>query len=296
MNRITVLEMAVEYIENNIYSRLNYDDIASHAFCSSYHFQRMFAAVFGLTLGEYIRARKMTLAAAELKNEDSRIIDIALKYGYESQEGFARAFTKFHGITPSQARRKGAKLKSFSRITNYEMSEGGNLLDYTVEECEEMCFAAYKHRFFGVPYGELRFEQEQKFLKSTLNEQWILKGMSATSGENYNERITYCIIDNVDDEGYDFYCAQPFAEKTRRQLEPPLQTVVFPKATYVVFKTKYQGEAGIAYVNMCRRIYCEWLLSTNYRLASSAELIVYHTNNEDLEDGYIEIYISVKAK
>lgn len=106
MNWLTSTEQAIEYIETHITDKLDYDDIASAAFCSSYHFQRMFSVFAGCTLGEYIRARKMTLAAAELKNPQARIIDVAIKYGYESQEGFARAFTKFHGITPSAAKKE----------------------------------------------------------------------------------------------------------------------------------------------------------------------------------------------
>ena len=86
----------------------------------------------------------MTLAAAELKNPQARIIDVAIKYGYESQEGFARAFTKFHGITPSAAKKKGAKLKSYSRLTVYELDEGGNMLEYSIEELPKSTYAVFK--------------------------------------------------------------------------------------------------------------------------------------------------------
>lgn len=137
MNWITAMELAVEYIESNITKKLDYESIAAHAYCSSYHFQRMFAALFGYTLGEYIRARKMTLAALDLQNTDSKIIDIAVKYGYESQEGFARAFAKFHGVTPSQARKKNSVLKSLSRISNYELQEGCRLLEYFYENSDD---------------------------------------------------------------------------------------------------------------------------------------------------------------
>ncbi len=142
MNWLTSMEQAIEYIENNITDKLDYDDIASAAFCSSYHFQRMFVVFSGCTLGEYIRARKMTLAASELK--ETRIIDVALKYGYESQEGFARAFTKFHGITPSAAKKRGAELKAYSRLTMYELDEGGNMFEYSIKELPESTYAVFK--------------------------------------------------------------------------------------------------------------------------------------------------------
>lgn len=144
MNWLTSMEQAIEYIENHITDRLDYDDIASAAFCSSYHFQRMFAVFSGCTLGEYIRARKMTLAASELKNPETRIIDVALKYGYESQEGFARAFTKFHGITPSAAKKRGAELRAYSRLTMYELDEGGNMFEYSIKEFSDSTYAVFK--------------------------------------------------------------------------------------------------------------------------------------------------------
>lgn len=144
MNWLTSMEQAIEYIESHITERFDYDDIAAAAFCSSYHFQRMFSVFSGCTVGEYIRARKMTLAAAEIKNSEAKIIDVALKYGYESQEGFARAFTKFHGITPSAAKRQGAQLKAYSRLTMYELDEGGNYFAYSIKELSNATYAVFK--------------------------------------------------------------------------------------------------------------------------------------------------------
>ena len=144
MNWLTSMEQAIEYIENNITDKLDYDDIASAAFCSSYHFQRMFSVFSGCTLGEYIRARKMTLAASEIKNSEAKIIDVAMKYGYESQEGFARAFTKFHGITPSAVKSGEAELKAYSRLTVYELDEGGNMFEYSIKEFSHSVYAVFK--------------------------------------------------------------------------------------------------------------------------------------------------------
>lgn len=132
MNWITGIETAVEYIENNLLRKLDYEDIAACAYCSSHHFQRMFSVFSGYTLGEYIRARRMTLAGAELKGSDTKILDLAIKYGYENPESFTRAFTRFHGITPSDAKKENAKITAYTRFVNYEYAIGGNLLSYTV--------------------------------------------------------------------------------------------------------------------------------------------------------------------
>lgn len=300
MNWITGVETAIEYIENNLMNKLDYEDIASCAYCSSYHFQRMFSVFAGCTLGEYIRARRMTLAGAELKGSNIKILDLAIKYGYENPESFTRAFTKFHGITPSQARKSSAHLKSFSRLSNYESVEGGNFIDYRVLEMEKRTFFGYKRHFEGIPYGDERRRQERDLFLSTRNKQWMLKGMSAVFSDNFNDDVDYCIIDNVGDDGYDFYYAQPvdnnlrLDEKTEKPF--PICEITMPKVSYAVFKTKSESHPTESYIKLCRQIFCEWLPSTNYQLMSTPELVVYHWYNDRKEDRYIEIYIPVRLE
>ena len=111
MEWITGIQRAIDYIEEHITEELDYEAIARESFSSSFHFQRMFSILCGYTLGEYIRSRRMTLAGIALATGSERVIDVALRYGYDSPDSFAKAFCKFHGITPSQARSEGAKLK-----------------------------------------------------------------------------------------------------------------------------------------------------------------------------------------
>ncbi|MDE6470861.1 MAG: AraC family transcriptional regulator [Eubacterium sp.] len=300
MNWITSIETAVEYIENNLLSRLDYEDIAACAYCSSHHFQRMFSVFSGYTLGEYIRARRMTLAGAELKGSDIKILDLAIKYGYENPESFTRAFTKFHGITPSQARKTDSQLKSFSRLSNYESDEGGNLLDYRIIDLDRQVFIGCKTHFEGTPYSEERRDQEEELFLSTRNMQWMLKGMSAACSDSFNESLDYCIIDNFEDDGYDFYYAQPMNtlslldDITIKQF--CVDKISLPQTTYAVFKTQSERYPTEGYIKMCRQIFCEWLPSTNYQLLSGPELIVYHWYNDRKEDRYIEVYIPVKLE
>lgn len=300
MNWVTGIETAIEYIENNLLSKLDYEDIAAKAYCSSYHFQRMFSVFAGCTLGEYIRARRMTLAGAELKGSAVKILDLAIKYGYENPESFTRAFTKFHGITPSQARNPDAKIKSFSRLSNYESVEGGNFLNYQIIEKDEQTFFGYKKRFEGVPYGDDRYRQEQDLFLSTRNKQWMLKGISAVCSEAFNDYTDYCIIDNVEDEGYDFYYAQPISENfypnTYLEKQFPVSKIIFPSAVYAVFRTNSERYPNESYMKMCKQIFCEWLSSTNYQLQPTPELVIYHWYNERKEDRYIEIYIPVRLE
>ncbi|MCH5320323.1 MAG: AraC family transcriptional regulator [Eubacterium sp.] len=300
MNWITGVETAIEYIENNLMNKLDYEEIAARAYCSSYHFQRMFSVFAGCTLGEYIRARRMTLAGAELKGSRIKILDLAIKYGYENPESFTRAFTKFHGITPSQARKSSAQLKSFSRLSNYESVEGGNFIDYSVVQREEQTFFGYKRHFEGTPYGDDRRRQEQDLFLSTRNKQWMLKGISAVCSDNFNDAIDYCIIDNVGDDGYDFYYAQPVSKSSQLDKETakqfPISKITLPKVTYAVFKTKSETYPTESYIKLCKQIFCEWLPSTNYQLMSTPELVIYHWYNDRKEDRYIEIYIPVRLE
>lgn len=134
MDWISGIQKAIDYIESHIEDELNYDDVANEAACSSFYFQRIFGILCGISLGEYIRNRRLTLAGSELILTNNKIIDIALKYGYESPVSFTRAFSKYHGITPTQARKNGAKLKSFSRLSVQIIMKGGSSMNYKIVE------------------------------------------------------------------------------------------------------------------------------------------------------------------
>ena len=159
MDWIIGLQKAIDYIEDNLTETIDYETVAAQSFSSSYHFQRVFSILCGFTIGEYIRNRRLSLAGAELAVSDAKVIDIALKYGYESPDSFAKAFQKFHGILPSQARNNGGKLKSFSRLVLKISLEGGTIMTYRIERKPQMILIGYKRRFDGAPmtsYGTSR--------------------------------------------------------------------------------------------------------------------------------------------
>ena len=129
MDWIYSIQRGIDYMEAHLTEKLDYQDIARQAYSSVFQFQRVFSLLCGYTVGEYIRARRLTLAGCDLAAKGAKVIDIALKYGYDSPESFTRAFVRFHGITPSQAKKSGAKLKSFSRLTVKLQLEGGSMMD-----------------------------------------------------------------------------------------------------------------------------------------------------------------------
>ena len=132
MDWVTGIQKAIDYIENHITEKLDYEEIAENAFSSPYHFQRVFSILCGYTLGEYIRNRRLALAGTELAADKIKVIDAAVKYGYDSPDSFTRAFTRFHGITPSVAREPGVRLLR-KRIVEEWLPSSGYLLSEAPE-------------------------------------------------------------------------------------------------------------------------------------------------------------------
>ena len=104
---------SIEYMEQHLANEIDYGELGKIACCSTYHYQRMFTYMAGIPLSEYIRRRKMSLAAVDLQQSNAKIIDIAEKYGYRSPTAFNRAFQSVHGIAPSAVKNEGVSIKSF---------------------------------------------------------------------------------------------------------------------------------------------------------------------------------------
>lgn len=301
MEWITGIQNAINYIEEHLTEAIDYELVARESFSSSYHFQRVFSILSGYTLGEYIRNRRLSLAGTELATGKDKVIDIAAKYGYESPDSFSKAFQKFHGITPSQVRGNGAKLRNFSRLYLNISLEGGSVMNYRIEEKEKIILTGYKKRFSGIPYGEIRTAQEEEFFVTTRAKQWLLRGASA----DYD--TDYCVVANMDDGGYDFYIAAVLNEYFRENLynravtgvdfmeEMGFETIEIPRQTYAIFETKRDQHPVEEYVDIRRRIVSEWLPGSGCQFAKGPELTIMHWNpNGDSAQRYIEICIPIE--
>ena len=142
-----LIQEAINYIEEHILDDITYADVASGVGLSGYDFHRMFSFVTGMTATEYIRRRRLTLAALDLQSSGISVIDVAFKYGYESPDSFSKAFSRFHGSTPRQAKRKGARLCLFNPLAIKITFEGGSMMDYRIEHKEGQCFLAMVKAF-----------------------------------------------------------------------------------------------------------------------------------------------------
>ena len=295
MDWIIGLQKAIDYIEDNLTETIDYEKVAAQSFSSSYHFQRVFSILCGFTVGEYIRNRRLSLAGTELASSDIKVIDAALKYGYESPDSFAKAFQKFHGITPSSARSDGSNLKSFSRLVMKISLEGGNVMNYRIEEKPEMVFTGYKRRFSGTPAE--RKSQECDFYVQTRANQYILKGLSHDCDTGYN------IMTGFDDEGYDFYIASMLDEWSTNNLDKELgeeakrfERIVVPAGRYLICETERTKYPTMLFEDLRKRAVSEWLPSSGYELADAPEISVYHwyfdRENPQLSDSrYIELWL-----
>lgn len=303
MDWISGMQKSIDYIEAHLTEPIDYEKVAAESFSSSYHFQRVFSILCGFTVGEYIRNRRLSLAGAELAAGDIKVIDAALKYGYESPDSFAKAFRTFHGILPSQARSSGSLLKSYSRLVLKFSLEGGSIMQYRMETKPKMTLLGYKKRFSGTPYDSTRDEQEGRFFTTTRAYRWMLNGLS-------NDKLSeYCVLTNQDDDGYDFYIAVSADRFERENLYNSEVTgidfmdrfgyeeIEIPERTYAVFTTKQQKTPIKEYFEIRKQIAAEWISMNEYQIVDAPELAVYHWGITGGYDGRtIEIWIPIEKK
>lgn len=162
MDWMSGVQKVIDYIEENIGEELEFDLLAEMVNTSKFYFQKVFSILCGCTIGEYIRNRRMTLAGYEVVDTEVSVLDIALKYGYESHESFTRAFTRFHGITPSEARRTRANLNAFSKISVKSNLSGGKALMSDFSE------RGYVVKETGAVYYTLDMDRTLKWFKEVL--------------------------------------------------------------------------------------------------------------------------------
>lgn len=301
MDWITGLQRAIDYIEANLTGEMDYETIAAESFSSSYHFQRVFSILCGYTLGEYIRNRRLSLAGADLAMGGEKVIDVALRYGYDSPDSFTRAFQRFHGITPSQARAGGAVLRSFSRLSFQFSLKGGMIMNYRIEEKPEIILTGYKRRFTGSPID--REMQDHNFAVSTRMEQYLLEGMAHDCDTTYN------VLTNFGDDGYDFYITSRLIESQRQEMAEDLgeelasrfEHLTIPAATYLVCETERCRYPSDLVEELYRRAATEWLPSSDYELTDAPEIDVVHWFYKENDDAvntsrYVELWLPIEKK
>lgn len=301
MERINGMQRALSYIEENLCEEIDYAKAAALAQTKEYHFQCLFSMLTGMTLGEYIRARRLTRAAADIR-KGMKVIDVAVKYGYNSPDSFSRAFARFHGMPPGEARNLSVRLNSCLPLHIKLTLKGGRLMDYRIEHRPEQKYLGFKRHFEGAPFGRDRELQEEALFVSTRAYQWILRGLS---DNDYNSDVV--ALADMSDDGYTFwYCCRPDAYSLEHLYDPAVtgidfmerfgfETLDVPAGEYAVFSTPRSGRPVGDYVCLREQIASEWLPGSGYTLRNAPELAVYHWyGGGEKQKRYIEIFIPVE--
>ena len=282
MDWFTGMQRAIDYIEDNIASELDYQQIAAKAYSSSYHFQRTFSVLTGYTLGEYIRYRRLTLAGVDMMATNEKVIDIAAKYGYESPDSFSRAFCKFHGITPSAAREPGAVLRSFAPLKI--VLEGGNTMNYRIETKPAMTFIGHKQRCSGAPTNP-EVKKRETFVHWTTSRSYQRTMKSLLREPN----VWYDVYTDFTDEGFDHY----IAVISDQNMAFGLEQISVQESLYAVFETEHQESPDEQWLPLMKRIVSEWLPSSGYILAEKPQ-INRVVMAEKTTERYMEIWIPIE--
>ena len=147
MKSVQLLQQAICYMEEHLLEDINYEDVARNAYMSSYNFHRTFSFMAGMTANEYIRNRRLSLAGQELQSTGISVLHAAYKYGYDTPESFSKAFSRFHGVTPKQAKHKGTELHLFNPLVIKITMEGGSIMNYRMESSAGQKFIAMVRAF-----------------------------------------------------------------------------------------------------------------------------------------------------
>jgi AraC family transcriptional regulator len=283
------MNKAIDYIEANLSGQIDFDVISKIMCQSAVNFQRTFSIVTDITVNEYIRRRRMTLAAFEMQNSNVKVIDLAMKYGYESPEAFTRAFKEIHGISPMTARKEVIQLKSYPRLTFLLTVQGDVVMDYRIESKE--AFKVYGiERIFTSDEGKHLTEIPNFWLETIRNGKYdkLLKSTNGTSDIH--------AICQYRETGGNTFPYMLFAYKTKESETNGFVEVEVPSATWAIFRTREHTEAETSEViqNLTKRVYTEWLPTANYEKVDGYELELYYRT----DDGkcYCETWIRVLPK
>ncbi|MBJ7960093.1 AraC family transcriptional regulator [Bacillus mycoides] len=290
MDSLKNMNAAMQYVEDNLTHEIDFKEVAKIAFCSEYHFKRMFSFLAGISLSEYIRCRRLTLAAFELKDSNAKVIDVAIKYGYNSPDSFTRAFQNLHGITPSEARNTIRSLKAYSSMTFQLSIQGGNEMNYRIEEKEPFQIIGIQKR---VPIVFNGVNEEIASMWKSLTPQSIqtLKMLSNVNPNGIISASTNFSEGRMEEKGeLDHY----IGVATTKDCPEQFAQLEVAASTWAIFEAV--GPFPDALQNVWGRIYSEWFPSSNYELAEGPEILWNEQKDVTSPNFKSEIWIPVLKK
>lgn len=275
----------IQYIEDNLDGAVEMEELARLSLSSKFHFQRLFSLVTGYTVADYIRKRRLTLAAQELINQNAKVIDVAFKYGYETPESFSKAFRKAHGVSPSQVREAGTSLKAFPRISFQIQLKGEVEMDYKIVDKKAFQVIG-KGKRVSTCNGENL--QDIPAFWDEVNTTDLDKLICEAAGNN--EMLGICMEFDHPNEEFTYFIGAEKKSEEKRSLE----VKEIPAATWAVFESV--GPMPHAIQGVWKRIYSEWFPSTGYEHSGGPEFELYPPGNPNDENYRCEIWIPIMKK
>lgn len=287
MDWIGRLNQALQFVEEHLDEKVDFTEVANQAYTSGFHFQRLFSVVSGITLAEYIRRRRLTLAASDIQ-QGADILDTALKFGYESQASFTRAYSRMHGITPGQTREPGVTIKAYPPLSFQLSIKGEHSMEYEVRKLDSFRIAGHR-RNFSSKEGK-NFIEIPQFWDESCEKNWTKPMMEKASPKGILKGALLGVCTNHNDENETFDYMIAMEPRQDADLEK-LSVIEVQPRTWAIFKG--EGTMPDSIQNTWHRIFQEWFPATEYISDEGPQMEVYFQEKEDGNTPY-EIWIPVK--
>ena len=281
MKWVERLNEAIGYMEEHLTDEIDYEQLGRIACCSSYHFQRMFTYMAGIPLSEYIRRRKMSLAAVDLQGSDMKIVDVAEKYGYHSPTAFNRAFQSVHGIAPSAVKSEGVPVKSYPPVSFKITVKGAEEMNYRIETKDSFRIVGVSvplHKDIEQNFAVIPSKWQEVSENGTLQKLAGMMNMPpmgvlgvSTCNDSEEWRYYIAVASSKESDGFEMYTV--------------------PAATWAVFPGEGINES---IQELERRIVTEWLPASGYEYGDGPDVEVYI--NPDPKNAKYEVLIPVVKK
>ncbi len=282
------MNRAIAWIEHHLTEEIEWEEAAREAHCSLFHFLRMFEVITDLTAGEYVRRRRLSLAAMELASGDAKVIDVALRHGYDSPDAFAKAFRKLFGCTPSEARQPGTRLRSYPPITFSITLKGAHAMEYRIESKPTFSLTGVSIR---TPMGGRSFQDVPALWDRCLSDGTVDRLRKAAPAGSTIDVAGVCA--EFDMKGGQFtYLIAIETPADRSALPDGCRDIPVPAATWGIFESR--GPIPEAIQGLMQRIFGEWFPTSGWEHADGPELEIYSRGDIRDPNYYSEIWIPLQ--
>ncbi len=298
MDFLRRMNEVVYYVEEHITENFDVNEVAKIVCCNVYQFGRIFSYVVGVSLAEYIRNRRLSIAALELQTGKVKVIDVALKYGYNSPEAFARAFREMHGVSPREACTLGVKLRMFPRITFHISLKGDVDMEYRIEQKGVIKGVGVVKNF-----GKWTTNKEAGHWTEEMGDRWAFWDEFLNNGANliirdkyklYREPFWQMGVTHTDENGD---IVEAIGAEDAGGDYPELTSFEIPASTWVVFTATGNLKQKVHPLDvLTTQIFSEWLPASGYEKSMDYEIQVYGPGNTQSDDYTCEVWIPVRKK